>query len=162
MGFNVVVRRDATRADMTEALRDFSERIRNADVALFYYAGHGLQMEGENYLLPVDAKIETPADVRFNTINLTDVQQEMAGAQRANIIILDACRNNPFAAKLSGKGRAIGERGLGRVDATGAGSLIVFSTQPNNVALDGSGRNSPFAAALAEICRDARASKCGR
>jgi len=150
MGFAVIERRDATRAEMTAALRDFSERIAAADVALFYYAGHGLQMEGENYLLPVDAQIETPADVRFNTINLTDVQQEMAGAQRANIIILDACRNNPFAAKLSGHGRAIGERGLGRVEASAAGSLIVFSTQPDNVALDGAGRNSPFAAAIAK------------
>jgi uncharacterized protein len=150
VGFDVVLRRDATRADMTDALRDFSERIRNADVALFYYAGHGLQMEGENYLLPVDVKIQTPADVRFGTINLTDIQQEMAGAGRANIIILDACRNNPFAAQLAGHGRAVGSRGLGRVDATGVGSLIVFSTQPDNVALDGSGRNSPFAASLAK------------
>ena len=81
VGFDVVLRRDATRADMTEAMRDFSERIRGADVALFYYAGHGLQMEGENYLLPVDAKIETPADVRFNTINLNDVQEEMNGSR---------------------------------------------------------------------------------
>ena len=150
VGFDVVLRRDATRADMTEALRDFSERVRGADVALFYYAGHGLQMEGENYLLPVDARIETPADIRFNTINLTDVQEELNGAGRANIIVLDACRNNPFAAKLQGHGRAIGARGLGRVEASGVGSLIVFSTQPDNVALDGSGRNSPFAAALAK------------
>jgi uncharacterized protein len=86
--------------------------------------------------------------VRFNTINLSDIQQEMEGNGRANIIILDACRNNPFAEKLSRGGRGVTTRGLGRIDASGEGSLIVYSTQPNNVALDGAGRNSPFTAAL--------------
>ncbi|HTB05133.1 MAG TPA: caspase family protein [Bradyrhizobium sp.] len=147
-GFEVIEQRDATRDVMAKAVRDFSERLHGADVALFFYAGHGLQMNGENYLLPVDARIESAADVRFNTINLSDIQQEMEGSGRANIIILDACRNNPFAEKLARGGRGVTTRGLGRVDATGEGSLIVYSTQPNNVALDGSGRNSPFTAAL--------------
>ena len=147
-GFEVIEQRDATRDVMAKAVRDFSERLHGADVALFFYAGHGLQMNGENYLLPVDARIETAADVRFNTINLSDIQQEMEGSGRANIIILDACRNNPFTEKLSRGGRGATTRGLGRVDATGEGSLIVYSTQPNNVALDGAGRNSPFTAAL--------------
>jgi uncharacterized protein len=141
--FDVIRRDDASRSDMADAVREFTQRIRGADVALFYYSGHGMQKEGENYLLPVDAKIQTPADLRFATINLSDIQQEMADAGRANIIFLDACRNNPFAQKLSGSGRAIGERGLGRVEANGVGSLIVFSTQPNNVAVDGAGRPSP-------------------
>jgi tetratricopeptide (TPR) repeat protein len=148
VGFEVIEQRDATREVMAKAVRDFSERLRGADVALFFYAGHGLQMNGENYLLPVDARIESAADVRFNTINLSDIQQEMEGTGRANIIILDACRNNPFAEKLSRGGRGVTTRGLGRIDATGEGSLIVYSTQPNNVALDGTGRNSPFTAAL--------------
>jgi len=146
LGFEVIEGRDATREGMAGAVHEFSERVRNADLALFFYAGHGLQMSGENYLIPIDAKIENEADVRFNTINLTDIQQEMAG--RANIIILDACRNNPFAEKLARNGRGVTTRGLGRVDAAGVGSLIVFSTQPNNVAFDGAGRNSPFTAAL--------------
>lgn len=148
MGFEVIEKRDATRQEMTDAVQAFSERIRSADVALFFYAGHGLQMNGENYLIPVDAKIETPSDVRFKTINLGDIQQEMEGPGRANIMILDACRNNPFADRLKANGRALSERGLGRIDATGVGSLIVFSTQPNNVALDGAQRNSPFTSAL--------------
>ena len=148
IGFEVIEERDATREGMAKAVRDFSERLRSADVAVFFYAGHGMQMNGENYLLPVDAKIETPADVRFNTINLTDIQQEMEGTGRANIIILDACRNNPFIEKLAHGGRATPNRGLGRIEAMGQGSLIVYSTQPNNVALDGTGRNSPFTAAL--------------
>jgi uncharacterized protein len=148
VGFEVIEQRDANREAMAKAVRDFSERLRGADVALFFYAGHGLQMNGENYLLPVDARIESAADVRFNTINLSDIQQEMEGSGRANIIILDACRNNPFAEKLARGGRGVTTRGLGRIDATGEGSLIVYSTQPNNVALDGAGRNSPFTGAL--------------
>ena len=148
IGFDVIETRDATREAMANAVRAFSERIGSADVALFFYAGHGLQMNGENYLLPVDARIESAADVRFNTINLTDIQQEMEGGGRANIIMLDACRNNPFADKLAHDHRGLTTRGLGRLEATGVGSLVVFSTQPNNVAFDGAGRNSPFTSAL--------------
>ena len=87
VGFEVIEQRDASRESMAKAVHDFSERLRGADVALFFYAGHGLQMNGENYLLPVDAKIENPSDVRFNTINLTDIQQEMeeGGSGRAAI-----------------------------------------------------------------------------
>ncbi|MGA2129779.1 MAG: caspase family protein [Xanthobacteraceae bacterium] len=148
VGFEVIEQRDATRDAMARAVHDFAERLRGADVALFFYAGHGLQMNGENYLVPVDARIDSAADVRFNTINLGDIQQEMEGSGRTTIIILDACRNNPFAEKLARGGRAAPARGLGRVEATAEGSLIVYATQPNNVALDGAGRNSPFTAAL--------------
>ena len=148
VGFDVIEQRDATRDAMAKAVHDFSDRLAGADVALFFYAGHGLQMNGENYLLPVDAKIQNVADVHFNTINLTDIQQEMESGGRTNIIILDACRNNPFAEALGHGGRSVPGRGLGRLDAAGEGSLIVYSTQPNNVALDGAGRNSPFTAAL--------------
>ena len=148
VGFEVIEQQDASRESMTKAVRAFSSRLRGTEMALFFYAGHGMQMSGENYLLPVDADIQTPADVRFNTVNLTDIQQEMEGSGRVNIIILDACRNNPFADRLAQSGRAAPSRGLGRIDAAGEGSLIVYSTQPNNVALDGAGRNSPFTAAL--------------
>ncbi len=148
VGFEVIEQQDASREAMTKALREFSARLRGTEVALFFYAGHGIQLNGENYLLPVDADIQSPADVRFNTVDLTDIQQEMEGSGRVNIIILDACRNNPFADRLAQSGRAAPSRGLGRIDAAGEGSLIVYSTQPNNVALDGAGRNSPFTAAL--------------
>ncbi len=148
MGFEVIEQQDASRDAMAKAVHDFADRLPGAEVALFFYAGHGLQMNGENYLVPVDAKIQSPADVRFNTINLSDIQQEMESTGRTNIIILDACRDNPFADKLAQAGRSIGGRGLLRVDAGAPGSLIVYSTQPNNIALDGTGRNSPFTAAL--------------
>jgi uncharacterized caspase-like protein/tetratricopeptide (TPR) repeat protein len=148
VGFDVIEQNDASRETMTKALGDFSARLHGADVALFFYAGHGMQMNGENYLLPVDANIQTAADLRFKTIVLADIQQEMESSGRVNIIILDACRNNPFADRLAQSGRGVAGRGLGRIDATGEGSLIVYSTQPNNVALDGAGRNSPFTTAL--------------
>jgi TPR repeat protein len=148
VGFEVIEQQNASREAMTKALRDFSARLRGTEVALFFYAGHGLQMNGENYLLPVDADLQTPADVRFNTVDLANIQQEMESSGRTNIIILDACRNNPFADRLTQSGRAAPSRGLGRIDASGEGSLIVYSTQPNNVALDGAGRNSPFTSAL--------------
>lgn len=150
VGFEVIEARDATREGMARAIRDFTDRLRGADVALFFYAGHGLQMNGENYLLPVDVKIDRAADVRFNAINLSDIQQEMeeGSSGRANIIILDACRNNPFLEKLVQGGRSAMSRGLGRVETSAQGSLIVYSTQPNNIALDGAGRNSPFTSAL--------------
>ena len=148
VGFEVIELQDASRDAMTRSLREFSTRLRGTEMVMFFYAGHGMQMNGENYLLPVDADIQTPADVRFNTVNLTDIQQEIEASGRVNIMILDACRNNPFADRLAQSGRAAPSRGLGRIDAAGEGSLIVYSTQPNNVALDGSGRNSPFTAAL--------------
>ena len=148
LGFDVIEQRDASREAMAKAVHDFSDRLPSAELALFFYSGHGMQMNGENYLIPVDAKIQNASDVRFNTINLTDIQREMESGSRTNILILDACRNNPFADKLAQSGRAIATRGLTRIEASAAGSLIVYSTQPDNVALDGTGRNSPFTAAL--------------
>ena len=147
-GFDVIEVHDATREAMVSAMRVFAERVPTADVALFYYAGHGLQMKGENYLVPVDAKIENETDVRFNTISLSDIQQEMGSARTANVIILDACRNNPFAEALGHGTRGAAARGLEPIQAAGVGSLVVFSTQPDNVSLDGRDRNSPFASAL--------------
>ncbi len=149
LGFDVIELEDATRTNMADAIRNFSGKLAGADTALFFYAGHGLQLNGENYLVPVDAHVQGVADVRFGTIDLNDIMGEMDGKDRANIIILDSCRDNPFAEVLSKAGRSIGStRGLGRVDDTGVGTLVVYSTQPNNVALDGDGRNSPFTSAL--------------
>jgi hypothetical protein len=149
LGFVVIEQSDASRDAMAKAVHDFSDALPGADTALFFYAGHGLQMNGENYLVPVDAKIQNPADVRFSTIDLTDIQQEMEGNGRTSIIILDACRDNPFADKLAQGTRGIRiVHGLVRTETTAPGSLVVYSTQPNNVAIDGDGRNSPFTTAL--------------
>ena len=148
LGFEVIERSDATRASMADAVREFSERLEGVDLALFFYAGHGVQVNGDNYLVPVDAKINGPSDVRFGTINLNDIMSEMEGKGHAAIILLDACRDNPFAEAVAKSGRSLGGRGLGRIDPNGAGMLVVYSTQPNNIALDGVGRNSPFTSAL--------------
>ena len=148
LGFEVIEQHDATRDAMAKAVRDFADQMPGTDMVLFFYAGHGLQMNGENYLLPVDVQISTPADVRFNTINLSDIRGEMEDSGHTSIIILDACRDNPFTDKLAQAGRSLGGRGLRPMEAAGQGSLVVYSTQPNNIALDGVGRNSPFTASL--------------
>jgi hypothetical protein len=135
---------------MDRTIRDFAEALTGAHVGLFFYAGHGLQVSGENYLVPVDAKLTTAAALDFEMIRLALVQRVMERATETNIIFLDACRDNPLARNLA---RAMGTRStaIGRglaVMESGVGTLISFSTQPGNVALDGTGRNSPFAGAL--------------
>ena len=135
---------------MRTAVRRFSEKLPEANVALLFYAGHGLQVAGKNYLVPIDAQIETQADLDFGTIDLDLVVHGMEADTRTNIVFLDACRDNPLAANLTRRlGTRVGAvgRGLAQVD-TSVGTLIAFSTQPGNVALDGEGRNSPFTSAL--------------
>ena len=147
MGYDVTVRTNATRSEMANVVARFAEKMQGAELALLFYAGHGVQLNGENYLLPVDATGESEAALRLSTIDLSSLQDAMADA-RANVIILDACRNNPFADAIAAH-RGIGvSRGLTPMDTRGRGSLIVFSTKPNSVAADGDGRNSPFTAAL--------------
>jgi hypothetical protein len=97
MGFDVLLRIDATRAEMADAIGQYTERARGAELALFFYAGHGAQLNGENYLLPVDAAVENEADLKLNAIDLSSLQDALPEAH-ANVIILDACRNNPFGA----------------------------------------------------------------
>jgi Caspase domain len=152
IGFDVVEGRDLDRRGMEERLRLFAHKLDSAKIALFFYAGHGLQVSGKNYLLPVDAKLENPRDLAFETIELGQVLAQMDAANAANIVILDACRDNPLARTLLGafgptRSGAVG-RGLARDIISGDGTIIVYSTQPDNVALDGDGRNSPYTAAL--------------
>ena len=150
LGFEVIRGTDLDYAGMRRTVRSFSERLSTADVALLFYAGHGMQVAGKNYLIPVDGKIDSQADLDFGTIDLDLILKSMEADARTNIIFLDACRDNPLAANL---GRKLGtrsgavSRGLAQVD-TAIGTLIAFSTQPGNVALDGGGRNSPFTEAL--------------
>jgi len=150
VGFQVIDGFDLEKTSFERKVRDFSVALRGAEVGLFFYAGHGLQVAGNNYLVPIDAKAET-ADARdWEMVRLDLVHRTMERATTTNIIFLDACRNNPLARNLA---RAMGTRsteigrGLAAVES-GVGTLISFSTQPGNVALDGSGRNSPFAGAL--------------
>jgi lipoprotein NlpI len=150
LGFDVIDGHDLDRRDMENKIREFSRKIENADLALFYYAGHGLQVTGKNYLVPIDAKLEREGDLSFEAIDVDVVLQPLENGPRANLVFLDACRNNPlarnFARSLGIRSAAVG-MGLASIQG-GIGTMILYATQPNNVALDGDGRNSPFTGAL--------------
>jgi len=150
LGFAVVVATDGSQAAMEASIRDFARQARGAELALFFYAGHGLQVDGVNYLIPVDALLESETDLAFAAIDLNDVLDVMTRSAQASLVFLDACRDNPMADALA---RSVGARstdigrGLAQVQGA-AGALIAYATQPGNVALDGQGAHSPFTAAL--------------
>ena len=118
-------------------------------MAVLFYAGHGIEVGGINYLIPVDARLATDYDVKDETLELDRVLEAMAPAKRLRLVILDACRENPFVKgmKRTVAGRDVG-RGLGRFEPPVGNTLIAFATKPNAIALDGKGPNSPFTAAL--------------
>jgi len=151
LGFEVFGGIDLDRKSLVRALIEFGRAAEQSEVALFFYAGHGLQVDGRNYLVPVDAMVEFAAEIDISLVSLDGVMQQMERGSRTNLVFLDACRNNPFEEQLS---RSLGHRsaaalskGLGRVQ-TGSGSFVAFATQPDAVAADGTGRNSPFTTAL--------------
>jgi uncharacterized caspase-like protein len=150
LGLDVLLAMDLDKAAMDRAIYAFAEKLSGASLGVFFYAGHGLQVDGRNYLVPIDAKLGSARALDFEMVRLELVQRSMERETSANILFLDACRDNPLARNLA---RALGTRsaGIGRGLApveSGEGTLISFSTQPGNVALDGVGRNSPFASAL--------------
>ena len=151
LGFEVTVVRDAGRTALTNALQAFTRRSANADVALVFYAGHGMEMDGVNYLLPVDAQLERDTDVRFETVTLDDVLASTAGAG-LRLVILDACRNNPLARSMQRtvRSRNVSNGSFGAVneDLLGDQTLVAYSAAAGTTADDGDGRNSPYAAAL--------------
>ncbi len=150
LGYRVTFGLDLDRNRFLESFQAFVRNLKLDDVALFYYAGHGLQIGGENYLFPVDANVASEADARGRLVSLNALISDLSRSTKTRIVILDACRNNPFAEKLAAtplaRSAGLGQ-GLARVYA-GVGSFIAYSTQPGNVALDGEGDNSPFTEAL--------------
>ena len=149
-GFTVTRLTDADQTTMKRALLEFGRALRAGDVdaGLFFYAGHGVQVKGENYLVPVNARIDSEDEIDLEGINVNDFLQVMNSANsKINIVILDACRNNPFARSF----RAV-SRGLAPVDAP-KGTLIAYATAPGDVALDGTGNNSPYTLALTQAIR---------
>lgn len=152
LGFEVHRGLDMDLSGMRRLVRDFGKAADGADLALFFYAGHGVQVAGKNYLLPVDAKLEEEADLDFAAIEAELVMRQMDRAANTKLVLLDACRNNPFERELARSmgatrsANALG-RGLAQIRATG-GSLIAFATDPGAVAFDGDGMHSPFTAAL--------------
>jgi len=151
LGFEVDKGLDLNRAQTEQLVRSFSAKLRGAEVALLFYAGHGLQVAGRNYLLPIDAKLADETDLHFEATDLELLFQLMNREPRVNLIFLDACRDNPLAKNLArsmgaSRSTAVG-RGLAVAD-TSVGSFIAYATQPGNVALDGTGSHSPFATAI--------------
>jgi tetratricopeptide (TPR) repeat protein len=158
---------DATREKLIDGLRAFADESEKADWAIVYYAGHGIEVNGQNYLIPTDARLATDRDVQFEAIPLDQVMAALEGARKLKLVLLDACRDNPFAPQMrkttapaatpvaasstaggTVSSRSIG-RGLGEVKVQGA-SLVVFAAKHGETALDGEGGNSPFAVAFVQ------------
>jgi len=148
LGFEVIDGTDLSKREMEKRIRAFADKLVGADVGLFFYAGHGLQVDGRNFLAPVDATLKSDTDLDFEAIELNLVLKQLERNSRVSIVFLDACRDNPLARNLAVASRSTSVgRGLAQVDKA-VGMMIAFATQPGNVALDGKGRNSPFTEAL--------------
>ncbi|WP_157733229.1 caspase family protein [Bosea sp. AS-1] len=149
LGFEVVEGYDLKMDDMTNVVRQFAQKLDGAKAGLVYYAGHGIAVGDENYLIPVDASLRSEADLDFRAVNVQLVLRQMQRDERVNIVILDACRDNPFAAQLAARSRAV-TRGLTPIETQSAsGILIAFATDPRATALDGErDGHSPFTDAL--------------
>ena len=142
---------DLDKSALDVAIQSFGREIQGADVALFYYAGHGVQVSGSNYLVPVNANPTREADVDFQMVDVNLVLRQMQGSgTRLNLVILDACRNNPFG----GRGLRALDSGLAQMRAP-EGTLISYATQPGSVAQDGTNGHSPYTKALAETVQRA-------
>lgn len=148
LGFAVTEEINASYREMRLALRDFAEAAERADMALVYFAGHGIEIDKTNYLIPVNAELKSDRDVEFEAISLDAVLRSVAASGGLRIVLVDACRNNPFSQNMSRTiaSRSLG-RGLARVDPVG-GVLVGYAAREGTIALDGDGRNSPYARAL--------------
>jgi len=149
-GFDVVEsRHDLSALETRRVLRDFADKAADADIAVIYYAGHGIEVDGANYLIPVDAKLERDNDVYDEAFSLERVLVAVEPARKLRLVILDACRDNPFAKTMRRTiaSRSIG-RGLAKVEPNGPNTLIAYSAKAGSTAADGDGKNSPFTLAL--------------
>jgi uncharacterized caspase-like protein len=154
LGFrNVTLLRDQTREQMFAALRAFAREAETADWAVVYFAGHGLEMGGINWLVPVDAQFRTDRDVRLEAVSIDELSNAIEGTRGLRLIVLDACRDNPFAPqmRLTNSTRAIGS-GLARVEPEG-GTMVAYAAKAGQVANDGDDGNSPFMKALLKRIR---------
>lgn len=147
---SVTVQIDLRKDALMAALRDFAVQAQSADWAVVYYAGHGMEVGGVNYLIPVDARIAVDRDIEFEAVPLGQILNAAERAKKLRLVILDACRNNPFASKMK-RTLEVASRstsqGLAAVEPE-AGTMVVYAAKDGEVALDGAGANSPFATAL--------------
>ncbi|MBS4002123.1 MAG: caspase family protein [Afipia sp.] len=151
-GFDVVeTRRDVGIADLRRAVGDFSGKAQDADVAVVFFAGHGIEVDGTNYLVPADAKLARDFDIEDEALSLDRLLKAIEPAKRLRLVMLDACRDNPFAKtmKRTVASRSVG-RGLAKIEPTVSDTLIAFAAKAGSVALDGDNSNSPFTTALLE------------
>ena len=146
LGFKVFPGIDLDRAATDSLIHSFARELDDAKVALFFYSGHGLQVAGANYLVPVDAQLEHEADLEFETVPLQRIMNQLERTDRTSIVILDACRDNPFLRRVASRSAAT-RGGLAPLQG-GVGTLIAYATAPDTVALDGKGDHSPFTASL--------------
>ena len=141
LGFEVIARTDLKQKDMLRALTEFGDKVQPGSEALFFYAGHGMQVRGKNYLIPIDAEIRSESSVSSEAVDVDQLLDKLAPA-RLSMVILDACRNNPFERRFRGGGQ-----GLAQINAP-TGTLIAYATAPGKVAADGEGRNGLYTAEL--------------
>ena len=143
LGFDVIARFNASRRDMQEGLAEFADKLTPDTVALFYFAGHGIQARGRNYLIPIDANINDERGLRFEAVDVSLILDDMGDSNaRVKLVVLDACRNNPFESRFRGS-----SGGLAAIDAA-QGTLIAYATSPGAVASDGEGDNGLYTQAL--------------
>ena len=149
--FEVEVAQNLGRAAMSQVLAAFEEKAAGADIGLIYYSGHGIEVNGDNFLLPVDARLASDRDVKYEAIQLDDLVASLSRVSKLKLVLLDACRDNPFltAMKRFSATRGAVTRGLARVETAESNMLIGYATAPGDVALDGDGDSSPYAQALA-------------
>lgn len=151
LDFEVVSGFDLTKPQTQATIAQFAKQVRGADIALFFYAGHGLQVSGKNYLLPVDAALEDETSLDFEAVSVDFVLRQMSRETSIRLVFLDACRDNPLVdvlAKTAGVNGASSGLAEIPIENGGAGTLVAFAASPNQLAYDGSGEHSPFTAAL--------------
>ncbi|NLA41892.1 MAG: DUF1566 domain-containing protein [Smithella sp.] len=150
LGFKVILKTNASKKDMGKAIDNFGKQLKGKDAGLFYYAGHGVQVNGMNYLIPIGSEINEDSDVEYEAIDAGRILAAMNNARsKINIVILDACRDNPYT-----KSFRSATRGLAIVSKAPTGTIISYSTSPGDVALDGKGRNSPYTSALLQYMEE--------
>lgn len=152
LGFTVDLAIDVPLSQMQETVAAFSRKVETADIAVVYYAGHGVEASGENYLVPVDIKVDDPATIPAQALSLTSVLRSVERARKLRVVILDSCRNNPFpalAGAAADDGAKLGGDGLLAPDPS-QGMLVIYAAEGGKVALDGDGEHSPFATAILE------------
>jgi hypothetical protein len=149
-GFDSVdVRQNLANVELRKVVRDFSETTKDADIAVVFFAGHGIEVSGINYLIPIDSALKRDVDVDDEAVSLERVLSMLEPARKLRLVILDACRDNPFAANMTRTmaGRSVG-RGLARIETPSSETLIAYAARAGSIALDGQGPNSPFTLAL--------------